>query len=509
MRFKSHRFFLAVPPIALAAFLAGRMSAGDGPRLFQTVLSIIGRDAVDSMGVDTLYQLAARGLVASLGDPYAGLQSKEEFARFSRNTLGNSYGGLGLRIVRTRGQLAVMRVIPGGPASAAGVRQGDRIVAVNDSSALRWDVDRASSVLTGVPGTAVRVAFQDSRTGTRYDRTLTRAVINPPSVPFEAMLPGEVGYLPLQRFSDHSAMDVAAALTRLERAGARRLVLDLRGNPGGDLQQAAQLAGLFLEPGATVVRVQYRRYADTLRADNGPAIGIDLPIAVLVDSQSASASEILAGALQDHDRGLVVGTSSYGKGLVQNVYRLTNGWVLRLTSGHWYTPSGRLIQRTHADSMRTGPRPIFHSDAGRTVLGGGGIAPDVEVGTPPVPPAEEELGRVLSDHARDVNRVLDAYAGELESGLKPGFEVEPAWRDELVRRLRAAGVPVVDSLARASSDLLDRLLEGRAGMFVDSDSSDFIRGSDRDTQLARALELLRQVSDQRALLTIAASDRQP
>jgi carboxyl-terminal processing protease len=321
------------------------------------------------------------------------------------------------------------------------------------------------------------------------------------------MLPGSVGYLPLQRFSDQSAGDVAAALAELRRAGAERLVMDLRGNPGGDLEQAAQLAGLFVGPGKTVVRVQYRRFADTLKAQQGPLIGPTLPMAVLVDSQSASASEIVAGALQDYDRALVVGTTSFGKGLVQGVYRLQDGWVLRLTSGHWYTPSGRLIQRTAADSIPRSDRPVFHSVGGRTVLGGGGITPDIEVAGVVTPAAEQALARQLNVRSREASGVLDRYAEELESRVAPGFTVAREWRVEAVRRLREAGLTVDDSLAERGAPLLNRLLESRIGMFTDTDSTAFLRSFRDDPQLGQALDLLRQARDQHGLYAVAEKAR--
>ena len=501
---RSNRLFFALAPLAIIAFLAGRASVGDGERLFQAVVGIVARDAVDSIPSDRIYELAARGLVASLGDPYAGLQPREEFEKFSRNLLGNSYGGLGLRITEVRSGLAVYRVIAGGPAHRAGVERGDRIVAVGDSATTGWDVSRASAALTGVPGSDVRVTFQRGPDGGRYSRRFTRAVIHPPAVPFVAMLPGSVGYLPLQRFSDQSASDVAAALNQLRNAGARRLVLDLRGNPGGDLEQAAQLAGLFVGPGRPVVRVQYRRFADTLEAQQGPMLAPNLPMAVLVDSQSASASEIVAGALQDYDRALVVGTTSFGKGLVQGVYRLQDGWVLRLTSGHWYTPSGRLIQKTAADSVPRTDRPVFHSLGGRTVLGGGGITPDVEVAGGTTPAADKALGRQLGVKGRQASDVLDRFAEELQGRVAPGFTVQPEWRSEAVRRLRAAGITVDDSLAERGGGLLNRLLESRIGLFIDNDSTSFVRSAADDPQLVQALDLLRQASDQHGLYAVAA-----
>lgn len=503
MRFKTNHLYLAAAPLLAAVFMAGRMSAGDGERLFQSVMGIVTRDAVTPLTNDEIFQKAAKGLVANLNDPYAGLQSREDFEKFSRNTLGNAYGGLGLRIIQIRDELAVYRVIPGGPAQVLDIRPGDRLVSISDSSTAGWTVTQASNKLTGTPGTKVNVTFRRGQKGALFTRSFNRSVIHPPSVPFVAMIPGGIGYLPLERFSDNSAADVSEALARLRRAGAKRLVLDLRGNPGGDLDQAVQLAGLFLNNGQTVVRVQYRQYDDTLRAKALPQVATELPIAVLVDSNSASASEIVAGALQDYDRALLVGTTSYGKGLVQGVYRLQDGWVLRLTSGHWYTPSGRLIQRLQ-DTVTNRPRPAYRSAGGRTVFGGGGIAPDIEIQALAISEGDQELGKVFGSRAREVSEVLDNYAAELEEKVRPGFTITPEWRMESLRRLRSAGIVVDDSVATRGQGLLDRILVNRVGVFTDTDSTSFIRDTSRDPQLERAVDLLRQSSTQASLYTAAA-----
>lgn len=506
MRINPRRAFRALVvaiPLVLGGFVLGQAASGHGYRVFQAVFQIVSRDALDSVSTDQLYEHAARGIVTGIDDQYAELFSRAEFERFNRNTLGNRYGGIGLRIIRVGDYVTVYRVLPGGPAERAGVQRGDRIIAVNDSSAVGWTTDRASSELTGVPGTPVRVTFEH-RNGQRQTFDLVRAVISAAAVPFTTILEGGVGYIPLQRFSDRSASDVMSAVQSLQLRGARGLVLDLRGNPGGSLEQAVALTSVFLQPGQPVVRVKYRRGDDTLRA-TGPTVARPaIPIAVLIDGFSASASEIVAGALQDYDRALVVGTTSFGKGLVQGAYQLPDGWVLRLTTAHWFTPSGRLIQRTRADSASSAPRPEFRTAGGRRVLGGGGITPDVEVRGDSLTTFEVALNRLLNANLQTWTNVIDLYASELEPQAVEGYRVRPEWRDELVRRLRAAGIAIPDSLLGPVSNYLDRLLDTRIAGFALSDSAAFVRNVPRDAALVRTIALLRRAGTQRELYALAS-----
>jgi carboxyl-terminal processing protease len=499
--------FAVAAPLVLGGFILGRARGDTGFRVFQAVFAIVGRDALDSLTTDSLYQNAARGVVAGLDDAYADLFSPEEYARFNRNQLRNRYGGIGLRITATNGWVTVWRVMDGGPAQAAGIERGDRIVAVDDSSARGWSTDRVSSNLTGTPGTPVRVTIERPHTGERRALALTRAVISLPAVSFTTMLDGGVGYIPLTSFSDRSARDVAEAVRTLQGQGAQSIVLDLRGNPGGSLDQAVSLTSIFLEAGQPVVRVLSRRDDDTLRAPGPPVVRAGTPVAVLIDGLSASASEIVAGALQDYDRALLVGTTSFGKGLVQGGYPLPDGWVLKLTTAHWYTPSGRLIQRTRGDSARADSlRPKFRSSNGRQILGGGGIVPDVVVRSDSLTPPELALGRLVSGRAQVLNDVLDGYVGELEPLAVPGYAFQPAWREELLRRLRTAGFAIPDSLAVQGAHYLERLLDGRLANYALTDAAAFQRTAPRDTQLQQAAERLRRARSQRELLTLAMAE---
>jgi carboxyl-terminal processing protease len=495
------RWSIAVPIALLlvgTGFALGQQGAR-GFRLFQSVFEVVAAESADSLEADSIYTTAARGLVGALDDPYAELFSRSEFANFNRNALGNRYGGIGLRIVRIRGGVQVWRVIPGGPAETAGVQRGDRIVQVGDSATDGWTTDRVANLLTGTPGTPVRVTFTRHLSAERYTLDLTRAVITATTVPFVTLLDGGVGYVPLQRFSDHSAADMAGAIQRLQAAGATGYLLDLRGNPGGSLEQAVQTTNLFVPAGRLIVEVRGRRTDDSLRGVRPPLLDERVPIVVLVDSASASASEILAGALQDYDRALVIGTNTFGKGVVQGAYNLPDGWVLKLTTGRWYTPVGRPLHRSRADSART-ERPVFRSVGGRAILGGGGVTPDVIVFAESLATTARTLGRLLNARPAAVTDVLDGYAGELEAGVRSDFVPAPAWRGELLRRLRAAGLLLPDTLEAGAGAYLDRILEGRVAGFALSDSAAFMRGVPRDVQLNRAAALLRGTRTQRELL---------
>lgn len=492
---------LVAMPLIGTGFVLGRNSPANGYRLYQAVLQVVGQEAVDSLDADSLYTMSARGLLAVLDDPYSELFSRRDFENFNRNQLGNRYGGIGLRIVRVRDTIQVWRVIPGGPAEAAGIQRGDRIVTVGDSSAIGWNTDRTAGNLTGVPGTDVRVGLT-RRGGQPYAVNLTRAVISVSVVPFTTLLQGNIGYIPVQRFSEHAAADVAAAIRLLQNAGATSYLLDLRGNPGGSLDQAVAVANLFIEPGRPIVTVRARHAVDTLAGRVAPVLAARTPVAVLIDSGSASASEIVAGALQDYDRGLIVGTNSFGKGVVQGAYPLPDGWVLKLTTARWFTPLGRPLQRTRADSA-TAVRPVFRTFGGRTIQGGGGVVPDVIVHADTISTTAVSLNRLLNTRAQIVNDVLERYAGELEATAPANFTVTPAWRAELLRRLRAGGLLLPDTLGADAGAYLDRVLENSVAGLVLNDSAAFQRRAPRDAQLNRALSLLRGQRTQAELLTTA------
>ncbi len=511
---------LLLVPVTAGAFLIQGREPADGARLFAQVLQQIEDNAVDSVSRSDLYEKAARGLIKNLRDPYADLYSPDELASFNRNTLRNNYGGLGMQIEPQDDFIVVARVFPGTPAAAGGVQPGDRILQVDTTGTTGMRLDQVSSRLVGQPGTSVDVVFQRPGITQPIKSRFVRAVIRVPAVPYTVVLDGNVGYIPLQSFNESSAEDMERSLGQLRTRGARSFILDLRGNGGGSLEQALEISNLFLADNQEIARVQHRsKSPEVYRANRMPVVD-SMPVVVMVDGYSASASEIVAGSLQDHDRALVVGTTSFGKGLVQTLFQLQGGWALKLTTGKWYTPSGRSIQAEHdrlddtrfveyapdsarPDSLRK--RPLFRSDAGRTVLGGGGVTPDVIIQRDTVSPADRELLRAVGPSSQAWHVTLYNYALEQKSSIKPTFTVTPEMREEFFQRLTRAKVPVIKAQFDAAADgFVTRQMEEYLTRLAFGDSAVFRRQSRNDPQLASALDYLRRGVTQRQMLALAS-----
>jgi carboxyl-terminal processing protease len=508
-----------VLPVVVGGFMLQSAISENG-RLFEEVLTRVAERGVDAVPADSLYALAARGLIRQIGDPYAELYSPQELAEFQREALRNGYGGMGMLVELVRDTATVMRVYDNTPAQHAGVQVGDRIVEVDGQNVTKLPLDKVTAKLLGPEGTTVHATVVRHGTPEAIHVTAQRAVVHVPVVPYALMLDDKVGYVPLDRFSESSAQELADAIDRLKAQGARAYVVDLRGNGGGSLDQSIRISNLFLPRGDEVLRVVYRNApTEVYRASTQPEIP-SAPLVVLTDEGTASASEIVAGSLQDHDRAVVVGTQSFGKGLVQDLFPLDGGWALKLTTGRWYTPSGRSIQRPRkvnpdgsfvrddtvppSDSALAA-RPVFHSDAGRPVYGGGGITPDVTVKEDTLTAPERALVRALSGRATATNQVLSEYTLELMHGVRPGFTVDPAWREEVYRRLVKDGVRVDRATYDAGVTVLDRMVEQRLSSLAFGDSASFRRNVSRDRPLQAALDVLRNARTESEALAHAAA----
>jgi carboxyl-terminal processing protease len=497
-------------PVALGGFLLGANArVRESLDLFNQVFQLVSQTAVDSLPEEELYRLAARGLVRELGDPYADLLSAEDRASFERNSIGNRYAGTGMTIRSHRGKVTAFRVFEGSPAAKAGIEAGDRIIKVGPTSVIGWESDSVTTLLLGVPDTDVEVMVQRAGVAEPITATIRRAVIRVAAVPYTMMLDSQIGYVPITRFNDVSASDVARAVLALDRAGAKGYILDLRGNGGGDLYQSLRMAGLFLATGNEIARVKHRgKPAEVYRAEDRPLLP-DAPIAVLVDGGSASASEIVAGSLQDQDRALVLGTRTFGKGLVQTQVVLNNGWAVRLTTGKWYTPSGRSIQAEHAalgdrrfvEDTMTGPdRPTYRSASGRTILGGGGVTPDVIVNQDTVTSAERNLARAIGNRAIDLQDAVFEVARSIAATHRDPIAVVPAWRDSVYSRAVALDVPMSRGEFDGAAETIDRLLETQVAGLVGGDSAAFVRRIPTDRVLQAALERLDKAGSRVRLL---------
>ncbi|MEX2182542.1 MAG: S41 family peptidase [Gemmatimonadaceae bacterium] len=515
---------LVLLPLAAGAFVVQERAALSSARLFDQVLSLVGDSFVDSIGTHELYERAARGLVAQLNDPYSELYTPKQLEAFNTST-GGFYGGVGMLIEEHEGAIIVKQVYPHTPAEEAGIREGDRIVGVDTSSTRGWRLDQVSGGLRGVPGTKVKARFARPGVPQSFEVEFTRRTIRIPAIPFALNVDGRIGYIPVQQFNETTTREFADAYRRLQAEGVTGLVVDLRGNSGGFLDQALAMTNYFIPRGREIASVRGRAGAIERYVAESSPIAPDIPLVILTDGYSASASEIVAGALQDHDRAIVVGTTSFGKGLVQSVYRLDGGYAIKLTTGKWYTPSGRSIQKERAldsngrfvevvpDSLETdavrGGRPLFRSLGGRPVYGGGAITPDVIVPYDTLTSAEQKLARALVPRSQDVYLALYDYAFGLRNEVRPDFEVTAAMREEFRTRLVAKGVTVDRSDWDAGGLYIDRLLLNRIARHAFGDSTAKRREIPEDVQLRKAMDLLRRGPTTADLLAIAAPTTAP
>ena len=515
--------------IAAAAFLSGVLIAGgwlmdhgvrspgtnaaSAAHLFDEVLQHVRRDYVDPLPDSIVFRHAINGTLRELHDPHSVFLDARRLLRLEESTTGR-YAGVGIQMdVRDSG-ITIIGTLPGSPAERAGLVTGDRIATIDGRTTRGLTSDEALRTLRGAPGTTVHVLVERSGVTDRLPFTLERRMIEVNPVQHAFVVRDGIGYVSLTVFSEHAAADLTQAIDSLRSAGSRSLILDLRGDPGGLLGQGIDVADLFLDPAQPIVSTRGRT-ADETRAfaDRAPQRWPTMPIVVLTDSATASASEIVAGALQDHDRALIVGTATYGKGSAQRVFRIEGG-ALKVTTALWYTPSGRSINRprvpaggeVRATADSAVPRPKFRTDAGRTVLGGGGIVPDVEVANRLFTTGDKALQRALGVKAPQFRDALVEYALWLKAShtiADPAFTVSPAMRDELFRRMQSHGLTLDRAVYDSSAALVDRTLASQVSRYVFGSGAEFQRALRDDAAFGRAADLLVGAPSPQALLARA------
>ncbi len=485
-------------------------------KLMNKVLTVIYSDYVDPIDYRKLIKGAIDGMTSTL-DPHTVFYTPKQYKELQVDTRGK-FGGLGIQIGIRDNWLTVIAPIEGTPAYRAGIRAGDRIIKIEGKSTKGITIEEAVSKLRGEPGTPVTITIQREGEPEPFDVTIIRDIIEIKPVPYYGMTKEGVGYIRLTQFSELAGDEVKKALKELKAQGAKGIILDLRSNPGGLLSQAVEVAGQFLHKNSLVVFTkgrsiyQSREYYTDTEGEYPEG-----PLVVLVDGGSASASEIVSGAIQDHDRGVILGMKTFGKGLVQSIRPLDEGTALKITTAKYYIPSGRCIQKEYylhnpkcaiiTDTLHWNPdtldpwdfsttpadtdtteeeKPVYYTKNGRKVYGGGGITPDVEFEPPKLNKLEIDLLRkglffefavhYLADHRKEFKspdfEVSDQLLQEFRKFIKEkNFEYKSRI-DILLDQIDS--VAQEDTITEETRKILDQLRE----QMKKEDELDFERSKD-------------------------------
>ena len=433
----------------------------DQYKVFTAALTAIDANYIGTVESDRLVYGAITGMLQTL-DPHSSFMDPRTYAQMRERQEGRYYG-LGITIAVVDGEITVVSLFEGSPAYQKGLRRGDIIGKIEGEETKGWTSDDAVRRLRGPKGTPVRISLKRSGYDQLIDLAVIRDEIHIPTVPAAFMLDAQTGYVRLSEFGENTDQELGQSLRALNRQGMKRLVLDLRNNPGGALDQAIKVANRFLPRGNMVVYTRGRvpnsdqDYRATESSDY-----LNVPMVTLTNRSSASASEIVSGALQDHDRSLIVGETTFGKALVQSVYRVSEGAGVAVTTAHYYTPSGRLIQRPWDDSfdeyltytMRDqdpnkahSPEDLKLTDAGRKVYSGGGIEPDRRFDGPIEGFNPTRFGRTL--YARNI---FDVYAQRFTRKGDTRITMTPT---ATLREL-SPGFEVTDAMVAEFRDLVDK-----------------------------------------------------
>lgn len=385
----------ALTAVIAVAQKSADMAAGRGLSTFGAIVKELELNYVDTINQERAFNEAIDAMLATV-DPYTVYYPQEDREDINTMTTGE-YGGIGALLLNRDGGSYISEPMEGSPALKAGLQAGDRLMRIDTTDVSKWTTDKVTKILRGRPDTEVKVrVLRPFVKDSIIDLTVTRKKIRQSSVPFSGVIDDKTGYIRITQFIESTGRDVRAALDTfcMSHPGLTGIILDLRGNGGGLLEQAVDVASNFVPKGTEIIRTIARDKNDNkvYKTVHKPVYP-DIPLAVLIDGGTASASEILAGAMQDLDRGLLVGSRSFGKGLVQTTRPLPYGGVLKVTVARYYTPSGRLIQAldyTHRNpdgSAARVPDSLTHAYKtlhGRTIRDGGGLAPDSTIEWPKI-----------------------------------------------------------------------------------------------------------------------------
>ncbi|HSQ42867.1 MAG TPA: S41 family peptidase [Fibrobacteraceae bacterium] len=485
-QFPFHPWFLILLVTACWGPYADAKATGDFYEeisRFNKVLSEINRKYVEDVDPAELTDAAIDG-IRNILDPHTMVFSPKDYDDLKVSTDGE-FGGIGITIAMRDGALTVISPLQGTPAFNLGLQAGDRIIKIEGKSTQNMELDKAVDKLRGKVGTDVTITIAREGTPEPIDFTITRARIILHAVPYAGILDGDVGYVKLAQFSQKTGPELEAAINDLKAKGMKKLVLDLRYNPGGLLNQAIEVAELFLKEGNVIVSTRGRTQKTESVASKNGILGAEYPMVVLVNEGSASASEIVAGAIQDWDRGVILGKTSFGKGSVQTIFPLDNdGHALKLTTAFYYLPMGRcinkpengikglLLRREEAESdddaeeasddttvtdTAAKDTQTYYTAGGRKVFGGGGITPDVSVDMKSLPwiIQVQERMNLFFKFAVKYRTVLEKSNTPVDSNWKVPDSVFVAFRDFCLKDTNFAKVK---TNAQATADIVEEVL---------------------------------------------------
>ncbi|MCX7930162.1 MAG: S41 family peptidase [Chlorobi bacterium] len=510
--------------IAIGSMVTSRLVSGDSVydqvEKFSTILNMAAKNYVEEVDTQKLTEAAIKGMLAEL-DPHSVYIPPKEMKRVEEDFRG-SFEGIGVEFDIINDTITIVSPIAGGPSEKLGILPGDKIVKIDGENAVGMSREDVPKKLRGPKGTVVTVGIKREGEPKLLEFVITRDKIPLYSVTATYMVPStDIGYISLNRFAATTYREFMESIAKLRQQGMKRLVLDLRNNPGGYMDQARLIADEFIPAGYKIVYTKARRpeFEEVYTSTSGGSLE-KTPVVVLINGGSASASEIVSGALQDLDRGLVIGETSFGKGLVQRQYELGDGSGLRLTIARYYTPSGRLIQRPYKDKDKyyrgegrieadeeenlshdaekiDTTRPVFRTLSGRKVYGGGGITPDYFVKSDTINTLSRQLRSKGVFFEYVTNEYLKVHSTALHQRYGDDiyrFAQEFTVTDDMIAGLKALstkkGIEWNDGLYYQDKDFIRTELKARVayGLFGSTGSSLVYIPLDR--QLKKAIELL-------------------
>jgi len=519
---------VALPAWAEEDAAARRREFYDSLKILGDVYERIINNYVDEVDPHEIMEAGINGMLETL-DPHSNYLPPVNYEDLVMSTEGE-FGGLGISINIRDHFPTVVSPIEGTPAYYMGVQGGDQIIEVEGESTFDFTSREAVKLLRGPAGTKVKILIQRPGVEKPMPLTITRDIIKIESVPYAFMIE-DIGYIRVQNFARTTRDELKVKLDELTEQGMRGLILDLRFNPGGLLDAAQSVSELFLEPDQMVVftKGRLRSQNRSFYSQSRGKIYNDVPTVVMINGSSASASEIVAAALQDHDSGLVVGKTSFGKGSVQTVFRLDDDEALKLTTARYYTPSGRSIHKErsrHEEEMMANPdaaepladdpaeeevqrfdREKYYTDSGRVVYGGGGITPDIEIDQDFLTDFEvavERDGALFSFAVEYAQRnAILSTPDEISDEAFEEFKAALRQRENIDEYLGDFELAMSDSLLDANSDFLKRGIRRELARRAEGPQAAYQVAIEADTQLHAVLDLFRKARTLPELLTMA------